>query len=184
LAKLGFIGKLGANRKGIFMTDDKKATPAAPAAGKEPSIQIIAQYTKDFSFENPHAPESLVSGWPAPETNVEVALGQAQLKEGLFECGVNFRVEAKNKKDNRVAFIAELHYAAMVALHNIPKENIQPILMVEVPKLLFPFIREIIASAVAQGGFPPLYLSPISFEAIYINEVKRQQTEGKTKAKA
>jgi len=153
----------------------EKETSPAPSA--EPSIQIVAQYVKDFSFENPNAPESLVSGWPAPETNVQIKLGQNHLKEHVFESSLNFRVEAKNKQDGKMAFIIDLHYGAMVVLHNIPMENTQAVLMVEVPKLLFPFMREIIATATSQGGYPPLYLAPISFESIYMNEMKRLQAE-------
>ena len=161
---------------------DKKATPAPPAAAQTaaqaaPSIQVIAQYVKDCSFENPHAPESLVSGWPAPETSVQISLSQNHLKDNLFESALNFRIEAKNAKDNKMAFIIDLHYGAMVALHNIPQENIQPVLMVEVPKLLFPFVREIVGSMTSKGGYPPLYLTPISFEALYMGEVKRLQEE-------
>ena len=163
----------------MIMTDkkDKKEIPAA--AQTAPSIQVIAQYVKDCSFENPHAPESLVSGWPAPDTGVQVSLGHSHLKDNLFESALNFRIEAKNSKDNKMAFIIDLHYGAMVALQNIPQENIQPVLMVEVPKLLFPFVREIVASMTAKGGYPPLYLTPISFEAIYMSEMKRQQDEKK-----
>ncbi len=156
---------------------DSKTTPPAPAQSTEPSIQVVAQYMKDFSFENPHAPESLVSGWPAPETNVQISLAQHPLKDNAYEASLNFRIEAKNKKDNKMAFIIDLHYGAMVVLHNIPKENVQPVLMVEVPKLLFPFVREIVANMTSQGGYPPLYLTPISFEAIYVSEMKRLQSE-------
>jgi preprotein translocase subunit SecB len=154
---------------------DAKNTP--PAKQAEPSIQIVAQYVKDCSFENPHAPESLVAGWPAPETNVQISLSQMHIKENAYETALNFRIEAKNKKDDKMAFIIDLHYGAMVVLHNIPKENVQPVLMVEVPKLLFPFVREIVSGITSQGGYPPLYLTPISFETIYVNEMKRLQSE-------
>lgn len=154
---------------------DKKEVPAA--ANTEPSIQVIAQYVKDCSFENPHAPESLVSGWPAPNTSVQISLSQNHLKDNFYESALNFRIEAKNVKDNKMAFIIDLHYGAMVSLQNIPQENTQAILMVEVPKLLFPFVREIVATMTSKGGFPPLYLTPISFETIYMSEVKRLQEE-------
>lgn len=167
--------------------DQEPKATAAPAAAapaeaqgqaSQPGIQIIAQYIKDFSFENPNAPESLVAGWPQPETNVQIYLRHAQIREDAYECAVNFRVEAKKPgEDNKVSFIAELTYGALVLLKNVPKENHAPVVMVEVPKLLFPFAREIIANATASGGYPPLYLTPISFEQIYINEIKRQQEQ-------
>lgn len=148
-----------------------------PAAQGQPSIQIITQYVKDVSFENPHAPESLVGGWEAPETNVQISLAQKNVQDNAFESSVHFRIEAKNKKDGRMAFIIDLSYGALVALTNIPKENQLAVLMVEVPKLLFPFVREMVASMTTQGGYPPLFLTPISFETIYMNELKRLQTE-------
>jgi len=165
---------------------DKKETaaaaPSAPAAAqKAPSIQIISQYVKDCSFENPHAPESLVSGWPAPDTSVQISLNQNHIKDDLFESVLTFRIEAKNVKDNKMAFIIDLHYGALVALHNIPQENIPPVLSVEVPKLLFPFVREIVAGMTIKGGYPPLYLTPINFEALYIGEIKRLQEASKGK---
>jgi preprotein translocase subunit SecB len=149
--------------------------PAQPQAGTQPGIQVVAQYIKDFSFENPNAPESLVAGWPQPETNVQIFLRHQTLREDAYECSVNFRVEAKKPGEDKVAFIVDLSYAALVLLKNVPKENHAPVIMVEVPKLLFPFAREIIANATASGGYPPLYLTPISFEQIYMNELKRQQ---------
>lgn len=172
------------------MSKDKKPDPkqakqpakatAAPAApqqqqGQQPGVQVVAQYIKDFSFENPNAPESLVSGWSQPETNVQIFLRHQKLKDEIYECSVNFRVEAKNKEKDKVCFIVDLAYCALVVLKGIPAENHQPVIMVEVPKLLFPFAREIVANATSAGGYPPLYLTPISFETIYINEMKRQQ---------
>ena len=162
---------------------DKKEAPAAAAAEqKTPSIQIISQYVKDCSLENPHAPESLISGWPAPETHVQISLSQKQINENLFEAALSFRIEAKNAKDNKMAFIIDLHYGALVGLQNIPQENIPPFLAVEVPKLLFPFVREIVAGLTMKAGYPPLYLTPINFEALYMNEVKRLQEASKGKA--
>jgi preprotein translocase subunit SecB len=152
---------------------------------QQPGIQVVSQYIKDMSFESPNAPESLVAGWPAPETGVQIFLGQKKLQDNTYEVLIHFRIEAKKKDDGKVCFIIDLHYAALVVLHNIPQEQHQPVLMVEVPKLLFPFAREIVSNMSAAGGYPPLYLAPISFEAIYINEMKRLQAEqekGQTKA--
>jgi preprotein translocase subunit SecB len=156
---------------------EETATPVPPAADNQPGIQIIAQYIKDFSFENPNAPESLVSGWPQPETNVQIFLRHQPLRDDMYECSVNFRIEAKKKGEDKVCFIVDLAYGALALLKNVPKENHAPVIMVEVPKLLFPFAREIVANVTSAGGYPPLYLTPISFEQIYLNEVKRQQEQ-------
>jgi preprotein translocase subunit SecB len=154
--------------------------PAAP--NTQPGIQIVTQYIKDLSFENPNAPESLVAGWPAPDTTVQVFLGHRAVQENAYECLVHFRVEAKKKKEkqeeaDRVCFIADLHYGALAVLQNIPPENHAAVMMVEIPKLLFPFAREIVASLTSAGGYPPLYLMPISFEQIYVQEMQRLQAE-------
>jgi preprotein translocase subunit SecB len=159
------------------MTEMKPNGDATLQIQEQPGIQVIAQYIKDFSFENPNAPESLVSGWPAPETSVQIFLGSQHIKENAFECSVHFRIEAKNTAADKVAFLIDLHYGALVALSNIPQESQQAVLMVEVPKLLFPFARELVANMTSQGGYPPLYLTPISFETIYVAEMKRQQAE-------
>ena len=98
-------------------------------------------------------------------------------ERGPDSARVNFRVEAKKPGEDKIAFIVDLAYGALVMLKNVPKENHAPVVMVEVPKLLFPFAREIIANATSSGGFPPLYLTPISFEQIYVNEMKRQQEQ-------
>jgi len=175
--------------------DPKHAKPAAKAPaeapqpagaaqqGQQPGVQVVAQYIKDFSFENPNAPESLVSGWSQPETNVQIFLRHQKMKDDIYECSVNFRIEAKNKEKDKVCFIVDLAYGALVVLKSIPPENHQPVIMVEVPKLLFPFAREIVANVTSAGGYPPLYLTPISFEAIYISEMKRQQQEQGKQAK-
>lgn len=157
--------------------------PEQPQGGTQPGIQIVSQYIRDLSFENPNAPESLVSGWPAPETNVQIFLGQKTIKENVYECMTHFRIEAKKKDDSRSCFLIDIHYGALTVLHNIPAEHHQAMMMVEVPKLLFPFVREVVANLTASGGYPPLYLSPVSFEGIYMQEMKRLQAEqGKAKA--
>lgn len=153
----------------------QEAPKTDPRLENQPGVQVVAQYIKDFSFENPNAPESLVSGWPQPETNVQIFLRHQVLKENIYECTINFRIEAKNKQADKVCFIIDLAYGATVVLKNVPQENHQPVIMVEVPKLLFPFAREIVANVTSAGGYPPLFLTPVSFETIYINEMKRQQ---------
>ena len=156
------------------MTDKKKdASAQDDKKAQQPAIQVVAQYVKDFSFENPNSPESLLAGLGAPETAVQINLKHQQLREGAYETALNFRIEATFKEKSKTAFIIELSYAATVAITGFPKEQHQPILMVEVPKLLFPFAREIIAKATMQGGYPPLYLQPVNFDAIYVQEAQR-----------
>ncbi len=163
-------------------TPDTEVQGQAPQQVAQPNIQVVSQYIKDFSFENPNAPESLIGNWGQPETNVQIFLKHNKLRDDTYECTVNFRVEAKKKGDQKICFIVDLAYGALVVLRNVPVENHQPVILVEVPKLLFPFAREIVASATSQGGYPPLYLTPISFEAIYISEMKRLAAEQQKKS--
>src|SRR3954471_3161596 len=96
-------------------------TQVQPQGETQPGIQVVAQYIKDFSFESPNAPESLVAGWPQPETNVQIFLRHAQIRDDAYECSVNFKVEAKKPGgDNKVAFIVDLTYGALVLLKNVP----------------------------------------------------------------
>ena len=150
-------------------------TNAAPQT-QGPSIQIMSQYIKDLSVENPNSPASLITGWGQPETNVQINIRTQQIKDDVYESALMFRIEARcPQQDNKVAFIVELSYAAAVELKNVPEENIQAVLMIEVPKLLFPFAREIIGNSTVKAGFPPLFLQPISFEAIYAQDQQRRQ---------
>lgn len=147
----------------------------------QPNIQVVTQFIRDLSFENPHVPESLVAGWGAPDTNVQIYLKHQGFKDDTYAVTLHLRVEAKKKGEDKVCFIVDLAYGALVVLHNVPKEHHQAAVLIEVPKMLFPFAREIVADTTAKGGYPPLYLSPISFETIYMNEMKRlkeQQTAG------
>ncbi len=155
--------------------------PTAAAPSAHPNIHVLTQYVRDLSFENPHAPESLVSGWGAPETGVHITLQHKPVQDDTYDVTLHLRVEAKKKDEDKKVFIVDLVYGALVALRNIPKEQHAPAVMVEVPKLLFPFAREIVAGTVARGGYPPLYLAPVSFEQLYlaeINRLRQQQTQG------
>jgi preprotein translocase subunit SecB len=147
------------------------------AENNVPTLQIIAQYIRDFSFENPNAPESLLGGWPQPETTVKVFLAYRPVRDNSYETVIHFAVEAKRKDDGRTAFLIDLHYGAVAVLENIPTENHDAVVMVDVPRLLFPFARQIIADATAQAGYPPLYLAPVAFETIYREEMARRASE-------
>ena len=150
---------------------DPHPTPepgAQPPAG--PGFRIVAQYVKDLSFENPKAPDSLrVDGKPAIDLGVEMN-GQGR-KDGLFE--VDLRLTVKASTDAMTVFNVELVYGGLFALQGVAEQDIEPLLLIECPRYLFPFAREIIARATSDGGFyPPFMLDPIDFAGIY---VARQQ---------
>lgn len=157
-------------------------TPAPDAARQAPGgpgFRIVAQYVKDLSFENPKAPDSLrVDGKPAIDMGVEMnAQGRA---DGLFE--VDLRLTIKATTEAMTVFNIELLYGGLFALHGVPEQDIEPLLLIECPRYLFPFAREIVARATSDGGFyPPFMLDPIDFAGIY---VARQQSIARGPAEA
>jgi preprotein translocase subunit SecB len=152
--------------------DANTGAPAdAAAAPPGPGFRIVAQYVKDLSFENPKAPDSLrVDGKPGIDMGVEMnAQGRP---DGLFE--VDLRLTIKATTDAMTVFNVELLYGGLFALQGVAEQDIEPLLLIECPRYLFPFAREIIARATADGGFyPPFMLDPIDFAGIY---VARQQS--------
>lgn len=147
-------------------TNGGGATPAAPGAPDGgPGLAVIVQYTKDFSFENPNAPNSLMQQQQAPQIGIQINVNPRQLSPSDYE--VELKLEGKAELTGNVLFAFDLNYAGVFRLTNIPQESLGPLLMIECPRLLFPFAREIISTAIANGGFPPLMLHPIDFVGLY-----------------
>lgn len=132
----------------------------------QPAILIQNQYIKDLSMEIPHAPQIFKKlQQNAPKVNIEVNIdAQKLIEEKTFNVLLNVRVNGDVEDEK--AFILELSYGAIVSL-NIPAEHEEPVLMVEVPHMIFPFARQIVSSTMANAGLPPLMLNPIDFVAIY-----------------
>jgi len=130
-----------------------------------PLLNGLAQYTRDLSFENPNAPRSLTPQEKAPQISIQVNVGAQQLSETDFE--VELKLEGNAKIDNDTLFAFDLTYCGIFRAQNIPAEDLHPVIMIECPRLLFPFARQIVADAVRGGGFPPLYVDPIDFAALY-----------------
>ena len=149
------------------ITNGGSAEPAAPAAaeGAPANLSVIIQYTKDFSFENPNAPNSLMQQQQQPQIGIQINVNPRQLAPTDFE--VELKLEGKAELTGNVLFAFDLNYAGVFRMTNIPQESIGPLLMIECPRLLFPFAREIISTAIANGGFPPLMLHPIDFVGLY-----------------
>ena len=155
------------------MTDTPPAPgpdQGSPTSPPGPSFRVLAQYIRDLSFENPRAPESLrTEGKPAIDMGVE--MGAQGRGDGLFEVDLKLSIKASTKgvegKDAAV-FHVELVYGGLFELAGVTEAQIEPMLLVECPRYLFPFARQIIASATADGGFyPPFLLDPLDFAAIY-----------------
>lgn len=132
-------------------------------------FMIGAQYIKDFSFENPRGIETLSAIQQNPDVSVDVSTNARAIgEEGMFEVLLFIRAEAQ-VEDNPV-FIVELTYGGVVQVAGVAEEEVKPIVLIEGPRHLFPFARSIVSNAVRDGGFPPLLINPIDFQALYIEQ--------------
>jgi preprotein translocase subunit SecB len=133
-----------------------------------PAIRVLAQYVKDFSFENPHAPNSLRDG-SQPKIDLQLDVSARAMEEaGVFE--VDLKINARSERDGQSQFIIELVYSGLFQFANIPADALEPLLLAECPKLLFPFARQLIANTSQAGGYPPLMLDPMDFGALYASQ--------------
>ena len=157
------------------MADEIDLNPAENgfdlAAGEMPQVTILTQYVKDLSFENPNAPTSLQSE-TAPRIDINVSVNAKRGGDNVYE--VELKISAKAMTGDSVAFAIELLYAGLFGLANVPDEALEPFLIIEAPRIIFPFARRIIADSVRDGGFPPLMLDPIDFASLYM----AQQAQG------
>jgi preprotein translocase subunit SecB len=136
-------------------------------------ITVNAQYIKDFSFENPNAPRSLVNTGKPPNVEVNINVEARPLSDNAYE--VALKVNASAKTEDMTAFVVDLTYACIMTLNGFTDEQIQPVLMIEGPRLLFPFARQIVADATREGGYPPLLINPIDFAAMYQQNAIQEQ---------
>jgi preprotein translocase subunit SecB len=147
--------------------------PAA-SADNLPQVGVIVQYVKDMSFENPNAPA--VYQWQGqPQMDVQFNIGSQVVGPEVHEVVLKIEISAKNNEGT--AFQMELLYGGLFALRNIQPEQLQPFLLAEAPRILFPFARRIIADATTDAGFPPLLLDPIDFAGLYMQRAAHQQAE-------
>ena len=139
-------------------------------------ISVHAQYVKDLSFESPAAPDCFVKTLGQPDVQIEVNVASKRVNETLFE--VELRLAATAKIEEMILFVTELAYAGLMSATNINDDKIQPLMMIEGPRLLFPFARAIMSDATRDGGFLPLNLNPIDFVALYQNNVSDTEEKG------
>jgi len=145
-----------------------------------PSLNILAQYVKDFSFENPGAPRSLQARDKAPAINISVNVNANPLSETDFDVILSLNAEAKD--GDKVLFNAELAYGGVFRVTGFPQEHMLPVLFIECPRLLFPFARQIISDATRNGGFPPLMIDPIDFAQMFSQRMAEEQVKAKVQA--
>lgn len=150
--------------------------PSAPGNGsgennEEAQVSIIVQYVKDLSVESPSAPQ--VFQWQSqPKIDVQFNISVAQAADDVHE--VTLKIEVSGRSENGVHFVVDLSYAGLYLLRGLPQEALQPFLLIEAPRLLFPFARQIVAEAISNTGFAPLLLDPIDFAAAYFQQLEAQ----------
>lgn len=148
------------------------------AGGQESPIVIHGQYVKDLSFESPHAPGILANMGQQPQLDIQLHVGarpvQAEKQPRLFEVLLKLRVTAKQQ--DRTAFVIELDYGAVVTLGSmIPEERIEPVLLIDVATLIFPFARRLVAEISREGAFPPVLINPVDFVSLYRQRKAQEQ---------
>lgn len=143
------------------------------AGGDQPPLMVRAQYVKDFSFENPNAPEVFMQGEVQPQVDISVNVEAKRLPGSDYEVILSIKVDAKAQE--KQVFLCELHYAGVFALGPIiPADQHQAVLLIECPRLLFPYARAVISDATREGGFPPLTLQPIDFFSLFQSQLQEQ----------
>lgn len=158
------------------MSDDFGTPDGSMTNGQDnaPAVGLVSQYVKDLSFENPNAP-GIYQIERAPEISVQFDINAQQVGDELHE--VVLKVEVRAQTGDTVAFLVELTYAGLFGLRNVPEDALQPFLLGEAPRLLFPFARRVVSDAVRDGGFPPLVLEPIDFNALYYQQMQSRGVE-------
>ena len=151
---------------------------AAPdATPQTPKMQVLGQFIRDLSFENILAQKG-VQGQVEPDVQVQVNLdAKKRSVENQYEILLKFNVESRNKADKTPLFILELEYGGIFLVENVPNEQLHPFLLIECPRMLFPFVRRIVSDVSRDGGFPPLNLENVDFLALYRQEIARRAQE-------
>ncbi len=139
-----------------------------------PALNVVSQFIRDLSFENPRGGGTVIRPDMPPALNVQVNVNAKPLSDTDYE--VDLVIEARaDLPDNSALFAIELQYAGVFRILNVPKEQIHPVVLIECPRLLFPFARQIVADTVRNGGFPPLLLDPVDFHTLYRQRMQEQQ---------
>ncbi len=156
------------------MADETATANGEPLANGEDTaaaVGVITQYVKDLSFENPNAP-AIYQAPIVPKVDVQFNIGSAKVGDEVYE--VVLKIEVRAEHEGQVAFLIDLSYAGLFGLRNVPDEAIDPFLLAEAPRILFPFARRVLADAVQDGSFPPLLLEPLDFGAIYMAQLEQR----------
>jgi preprotein translocase subunit SecB len=157
---------------------DSQPQPASPPPPPQASFQIEKIFVKDLSLEIPNAPQIFIEQ-VQPQLEVQISTEVSRFAETYFEVMVSATVTAK--AGERTVFLAEAVQAGIFSISNVPQQDLEPLLSVGCPTVLFPYLRETISDLVTRGGFPPVLLAPVSFEALYLQRLQQQQQGGPQK---
>ena len=148
---------------------------AAPQAAPQVKMQVLAQYARDVSFENAVAQKGTQGGEVQPEIQVAVSLdARKRPTDNQYEVITKYKVTSMNKATNETLFLMELDYAGVFHIENVPDDQLHPFLLIECPRILFPFARRIISDMTRDGGFPPLNIDTVDFVSLYRQELARR----------
>ncbi|WP_272010181.1 protein-export chaperone SecB [Roseovarius sp. ZX-A-9] len=157
------------------------AADAAAEAAQQVKMQVLTQFVRDLSFENVLAQRG-VGGEVSPDITVNVTLDAKKRKpDHQFEVTIKLKVESKNKADEAALFLLELEYTGVFHVEGVPEDQMHPFLLIECPRMLFPFLRRIVHDVTRDGGFPALNLENIDFMQLYRQEIMRRQAESAPK---
>jgi len=156
------------------------AQPAAAPQAAQPQVkmQVMAQFIRDMSFENAVAQRGLGDSNVQPEIQVQVSLdARKRSAEHQYEVICKFKITSTNKGDGATLFLLELDYGGIFHVEGVPEEQLHPFLLIECPRMIFPFVRRIVSDITRDGGFPPLNLDTVDFLALYRQEIARRAAE-------
>ena len=143
----------------------------------QPTMSVLAQYIRDMSFENILAQKG-VGGEVAPDVQVGVNLdAKKRGTEGQYELVIKLRIDSKSKESKDQLFLLEIEYGGIFQVSGVPEDQLHPYLLIECPRMLFPFLRRIVSDITRDGGFPPLNLETIDFLSLYKNEIERRRAQ-------
>jgi len=161
------------------MADEQPAAPQTP-----PTMRVLGQYIRDMSFENVMSQQGAGDD-VQPDVQVQVNLdAKKRSVENQYESSIKLKVTSKNKGDDKVLFLLEMDYVGIFHIENVAEDQLHPFLMIECPRMIFPFLRRIVSDVTRDGGFPPLNLENVDFLGMYRNEIARRQAETPPKADA
>ena len=154
---------------------EENGAAAQPQAQPQIKMQVLAQFIRDMSFENAVAQKGLNGGEVQPDIQVAVSLdARKRTQDHQFEVIQKFKVTSKNRANGETLFLLEVDYGGVFHIEGVPDEQIHPFLMIECPRLLFPFIRRIVSDVTRDGGFPPLNIDTVDYLALYRQELARR----------